>query len=114
MALEKEIQQEKPFDNEAEKVLVNVMYTANYIKNQMAIFLKKYDLTGGAKITEEARSSEDDQSLVGYIITSVNGKKVENADDAARRIDVLAKRGYRLSIEMINLEGEVERFVFRY
>jgi S1-C subfamily serine protease len=74
--------------------------------------LKKLKIEGGAKVTREARSDED-FSLIGYIITKVNGNKVKNAKDAQKYLDGFSRQGYRLNVEMINTEGEVERFVFR-
>lgn len=73
---------------------------------------KKLKIEGGAKITQEARSDED-FSFVGYIITKVNGKTIKNAKDAQKYLDGYSRQGYRLNVEMINREGEVERFVFR-
>lgn len=75
--------------------------------------MKKLDIKGGAKIIREGSSDENGESLVGYIITNVNGKKVSNADEAVKVIDGFVRRGYRLSIEMINPEGEVEKYRFR-
>jgi len=75
--------------------------------------LQKLDIEGGAKISYEGRSDEDDFSLVGYVITEVNGKKMKNAEETQRYIEVLLRRGYRINLEMINKDGEVERFVFR-
>lgn len=74
---------------------------------------KKYGLSGGAKIIDEADTAQNNASLIGYIITSINDKKINNADEAANLLDNLARRGYRIKVEMINKEGEVERYVFR-
>lgn len=75
--------------------------------------LKKLKIEGGAKITQEASRTEEDFSLIGYIITEVNGNKVKNAKDAQKYLDGFSRQGYRLKVEMINKDGEVERFVFR-
>ena len=72
--------------------------------------LKKYKLTGGAKIIKEENEYEDEEGFVGYIVTSVNGKSVSNADEAVKLIDGYASRGYRLSLKMINKEGEIVRY----
>jgi len=72
---------------------------------------EKYDLDGGAKIIREA--SDEGVSLVGYIIVSINDKKVKNADEAASLLDQLSRSRYRIRVEMINTEGEVERYLLR-
>ncbi len=48
----------------------------------------------------------------GFIITSINNKKVVTVDDVS---DMIANKsnGEVLRIEMLNLSGEVERYIFR-
>ncbi len=75
--------------------------------------MKKYNLKGGAKVISEQTEYEDDEGFVGYIITEVNGKKVSNAEEAVRLIDGYASQRYRLSISMINKEGETVRYRLR-
>lgn len=75
--------------------------------------LKKYKLQGGAKVISEQTEYEDDEGFVGYIITEVNGQKVSNAEEAVRLIDGYASQRYRLSIGMINKEGEMVRYRLR-
>jgi Do/DeqQ family serine protease len=75
--------------------------------------LKKYKLKGGAKVISEQTEYEDDEGFVGYIITEVNGNKVSNAEEAVRLIDGYASQRYRLSISMINKEGEKVRYRLR-
>lgn len=68
--------------------------------------MKKYKLTGGAKIIREETKYEGEEGFVGYIITEVNGKKINNAAEAVRLIDTYARSRYRLSLGMINKDGE--------
>lgn len=83
-------------------------------KNLESSEIKKYGLEGGAKIIRELKDEEDNsESLVGYIITTVNGRKIQDADTAVRVIDGYLGRGYRVTIEMINNEGELERYNIR-
>ncbi len=83
-------------------------------KNLESVDKKKYGIEGGAKIIREFRDEEDkSESLVGYIITAINGRKVENADQAAKTIDGFMSRRYRFTLEMINTEGEIERYNYR-
>ncbi|MEQ6124856.1 trypsin-like peptidase domain-containing protein [Pseudotenacibaculum sp. MALMAid0570] len=74
---------------------------------------KKYGLSGGAKIIREARNDNGNDSLVGFIVTSINGQRINTADEASKLLDNLARSRYRIKVEMINTEGEVERYVFR-
>lgn len=74
---------------------------------------KTFDVSGGAKIIAEGGDDKDDSSLVGYIITEINGKKVNTASETAKLLDNLVRRGYRVKVQMINADGETERFVFR-
>ena len=48
----------------------------------------------------------------GYIITSVNGVAVNTADDVEKVISKYLGR-YPIRLEMINLDGEQERYIFR-
>ena len=83
------------------------------LKNLDEEELKNYKIKGGAKIIREARDAEDGSSLIGYIITEINGNKVKNAEEASKLLDGFYRRGYRLSVEMISPKGEIERIVFR-
>jgi len=74
--------------------------------------LKKNDITSGAKIIRTPQPNGDN-SLLNFIITKVNDKKVKDADDAVKQLEDAAKNRYSIVIEMINTEGEKERFRFR-
>lgn len=75
--------------------------------------LKQFDISGGAKIIREASRGEDGAGLVGYIITKINDKRIKTASEASRLLDDLTQRGYRIRVEMMNPDGEIERYVFR-
>ena len=76
--------------------------------------LKKYKLKGGAKI-----SVNRNKNLIyygvkeGYIIIKINKQPILNASDAAKTIDASYGKGQPIYIEVINLEGERERYAFR-
>ena len=74
--------------------------------------LKKNDITSGAKIIRTPQPNGDN-SLLNFIITKVNDKKVKDADDAVKQLEDAANNRYSIVIEMINTEGEKERFRFR-
>jgi Do/DeqQ family serine protease len=76
--------------------------------------LKKYKISGGAKITQNGNRNLDYYGVKeGYIITEINKKPVLNASDASKAIDASYGKGQPIYIEVINLEGERERYAFR-
>ncbi len=48
----------------------------------------------------------------GYIITKINNKTVKNTDDVTTQMEQ-RRNGEMIKIEMINLDGVVERYIFR-
>ena len=94
----------------------------SYISRSLSVVLKdltkkekkKYDLKGGAKIITNANKNLDYYGVKeGYIITEINKKPVLNASEAAKAIDASYGKGQPIYIEVINLEGERERYAFR-
>ena len=76
--------------------------------------LKKYSISGGAKITRNGNKNLDYYGVKeGYIITEINKKPVLNASDAAKSIEASYGKGNPIYIEVINLKGERERYAFR-
>ncbi|ARV07925.1 serine protease [Polaribacter sp. SA4-10] len=73
-----------------------------------------YNLKGGAKIVRNANKSLDYYGVKeGYIIIEINKKVVSNASEAAKILDTSNTNGTPVYIEVINLEGERERYAFR-
>ena len=73
-----------------------------------------YNLKGGAKIVRNANKSLDYYGVKeGYIIIEINKKVVSNASEAAKILDTSNTNGNPVYIEVINLEGERERYAFR-
>jgi len=76
--------------------------------------LKKYSIKGGAKIIRNGNRNLDYYGVKeGYIITEINKKPVTNASEAAKIIDASYGNGKVIYIEVVNLEGERERYAFR-
>ncbi len=75
--------------------------------------LENYKISNGVKITNITNENLINYGVKdGYIITSVNDVAVSSAKDVEQLIaDYLGK--YVVRIEMINLKGERERYVFR-
>lgn len=77
--------------------------------------LTKKDLTNsnikkGVKIV---KTNDRYNDIKGFVITKINDKEVNNAEETARLIDNLASSRYSNNIiELINLQGERERFRF--
>ena len=75
---------------------------------------KKYGIKGGAKILKNANKSLVYYGVKeGYIITAINKKPFTNASSAAKALDGFNSNGSPVYIEVINLEGERERYAFR-
>ncbi|TXD50531.1 MULTISPECIES: trypsin-like peptidase domain-containing protein [unclassified Polaribacter] len=104
-----------------EKILLNKKST--YISRVLGISLKdltseekkKYDLKGGARIMENSNKNLSYYGVKkGFIITKVNKKTVLTAAEAKSMIDNSNfGNGNPLYVEVINLQGEIERYGIR-
>lgn len=74
--------------------------------------IKKRAVKQGVKIIRTGKD-EDDSSLKNYIITKVNDTLVNDAKETVALLDNLGTNRYRVTIEMINLDGETERYIYR-
>ncbi|AUC14724.1 serine protease [Tenacibaculum sp. SZ-18] len=74
---------------------------------------KKYDIKGGAKIVVTDNKAFEYYNVgKGYIIVKINGENIENASEA---VNILNKYGVsmnRMYLEILNLDGEIERYKF--
>jgi serine protease Do len=85
-----------------------------YLKDLNKKELKSYNIDGGAKIVKNNNGNLDYYGVKeGYIITKINKKSVLNANEAAKTIDASYVNGNPIYIEVINLNGERERYAFR-
>ena len=76
--------------------------------------LKNHNLSGGAKIISNRNKNLHYYGVKeGYIITKVNKKVVLNAKQTVELIDASNQRGAPIYLEVINLDGEKERYAFR-
>jgi len=79
------------------------------LKNLTKKELKKRNLSNGVLIlNSNERNSEN--TLDNYIITKVNGNTVSTAEEAIELIERYSRGNYIFLIDLINLEGERERF----
>lgn len=75
--------------------------------------LKKRGIKNGVRILFDGTSKDSKNSLKNYIITKINDEVVENAEEAVKLLDKVAKSRYSIIIEMINTEGRKEYMRFR-
>ncbi len=83
------------------------------LKNLDKKELKKLNVTNGVKITAISNKELLYYGVKnGYVITAINNKKVNTVDEVS---DIIANKanGEVLRIEMLNLNGELERYIFR-
>lgn len=74
--------------------------------------LKEKGIDNGVKIIRTAKDGYD-INLKNYIITKINDKEVDNAKETALLLDNLVSNRKRVIVEMMNLDGEIERYIYR-
>ena len=75
--------------------------------------LRKRGIASGVKIIRTGRDDDTSMSFKNYIITKINGVEVNNAKETAKKLDQLAANQVRVIVETLNVNGEVERFIYR-
>ncbi|WP_100615558.1 trypsin-like peptidase domain-containing protein [Confluentibacter citreus] len=93
-----------------------IIPTVGQVKNAKPEELKKYKTSHGIKITEFSKKYAEYWEKYGVkegaIITAINDQKVNSVDDAQNIIKNLS-RYEPLKIELVNTNGEKERYYFR-
>ena len=74
--------------------------------------LELIDTTKGAKIIREDFKTSNGSNLVGFIITKINDKKITSAANAVQLLDDLSREGYRVKVEMLDLDGDKVVYFF--
>lgn len=75
---------------------------------------KKYNLDGGAKITRSENETFNYYGIgEGDVIISINNKKVIGASQAVQILDKARRNRRTISLEIMNKEGEIEKYNFR-
>ena len=73
---------------------------------------RKLGVSSGAKIVRANNKAFQYYNVgEGYVLTKINGKQVENASEAAKVLDKYDGKS-QLYLEMINPNGEIERYRF--
>ena len=91
--------------------------SVNLIKRVVRYISRSYgieliDDPQGAKIIRDGLPEESSSSIRGYIITEINGTEIQTASEAIKLLDGLSRNGYRLKVEMIDLNGEANAYFF--
>ena len=73
--------------------------------------MKKLGISYGVKIAEDYSRRSDGSSIKGFIITKINNKKVVSAAQVATFLD--SKKRYSVTIEMMDLDGEIVKYYLR-
>lgn len=90
MTIEEAIEQKRPFKNELQRGLVNLMYTSNYIRDKMRHHMKPYDIT-----TQQYNVLRILRGAGKPISTSVIRKRLlDKMSDASRMVDRLVQKGF--------------------
>ena len=90
MDIEKAILQKQPFKNETERLMVNLMFTVNWLSTQQKQFFSEFGLTGKQyNILLILKGAE------GPISTAVIRKRmIDKMSDASRIVDRLEKKAF--------------------
>lgn len=89
MALEDEIKQVKPFTNLAEKVVVNILYTNNYILSEQSKVLKKYDISSAQYNVLRILQGQKGNPIG---INEIIDRMLDKMSNASRIVDKLEKK----------------------
>lgn len=93
--------------------ITNVSALGLGLENLTSAELKKLNITNGVRITEITNKELASYGVKkGYVITSIDGNKVYTIDDVNNMI-INKSSGEVMRIEMRNLKGEQERYIFR-
>jgi len=105
--------EEMEFDVKLAKKALEKSQLGFRLKNLSVKDLEKNHINNGVKITDIENEYLINYGVKeGYIITSVNGVAVNTADDVEKVISSYLGK-YPVRLEMINLKGEQERYIFR-
>lgn len=89
MSLEEAIKQTKPFASVFQKLLVNVLYTSNWLEEKLRIILKPYDITiQQYNVLRILRGAQKALST-----SSIRERLIDKMSDTSRMVDRLCKKG---------------------
>lgn len=89
MKIEEAIKQTKPFRSVYQKVLVNVLYTSNWLEERLRAILKPYDITiqqyNVLRILKGANAA--------MTTSAIRSRLIDKMSDTSRMVDRLCKKG---------------------
>jgi Do/DeqQ family serine protease len=111
-------------DRDGEDIIKSVKLSKkdSYVSNNLKVVLKdltekelkEFNISGGAKIIGMANKNLKYYGIKeGYVILKINKKQVLDASEAAKSIDAYYGNGNPILIEVLNLDGQRERYAFR-
>jgi len=109
-------------DRNGESLIKNIKLSKKdtFVSNSFGVQLKdltkkekkQFGIEGGAKITATNNKAFNYYKVgAGYVISKINGKEVNNADEAASILDKYTGNEM-LALELISPEGKLERYRF--
>ena len=91
MSIEKDIKQQKPFKSTNQKVVVNIMYTSNWMNSEQQGLLKPFDLSPQQyNVLRILRGQIPNPITVNGIIE----RMLDKMSNASRLVDKLLLKGY--------------------
>lgn len=91
----------------------NISSLGMELKNLNSQELRKLNIENGVKVTAISNKELMYYGVKeGFVITAINNKKVSTVEDVVNMISNRSKSDV-MRIEMLNLEGEAERYIFR-
>lgn len=89
MTIEQAIQQKVPFSNEWQRAMVNLIYTANWVNDQLKINLKQFDITPQQyNVMRILRGAGKPIST-----SDIRDRLLDKMSDASRMVDRLCQKG---------------------
>lgn len=91
MSIEKDIKQQKPFKSSYQKLVVNIMYTANWMNSDQQSLLKPFDLSAQQyNVLRILRGQYPNPITVNGIIE----RMLDKMSNASRLVDKLLLKGF--------------------
>ncbi|MCP9767695.1 MarR family transcriptional regulator [Lacihabitans sp. LS3-19] len=91
MSLEQEIKQTKPFKNNHEKTMVNIIFTNNWLNFKQNKFLKEFDISSQQYNVLRILNGQKGKAIT---INEIIERMLDKMSNASRLVDKLFAKGY--------------------
>ena len=91
MSLEQEIKQTKPFKNNHEKTMVNIIFTNNWLNFKQNKFLKEFDISGQQYNVLRILNGQKGKAIT---VNEIIERMLDKMSNASRLVDKLYAKGY--------------------